>query len=83
MLSLPFGLPSNRIPAIRAGRAKLTPDQVALLRSDNVVSGASRRVDLKGSITPDLIEAIARNISGASAPPGNSRRRARRRSPES
>ena len=64
LISLPFGL--ARLQAIflqfAPGALKLTPDQVELLRSDNVVSEAAKAagLTLEGlGVTPDSLEAIA------------------------
>jgi uncharacterized protein YbjT (DUF2867 family) len=64
LLSLPFGL--ARLQAVflqfAPGGLKLTPDQVELLRADNVVSDAAKAagLTLQGlGITPDSLEAIA------------------------
>jgi uncharacterized protein YbjT (DUF2867 family) len=64
LVTLPFGL--ARLQSIflqfAPGALKLTPDQVALLRSDNVVSQQAKaaRLTLEGlGITPDSLEAIA------------------------
>ncbi len=64
LISLPFGL--ARLQAFflqfAPGPLKLTPDQVAMLQSDNVVSDAARAagLTLEGlGITPDSLEAIA------------------------
>jgi uncharacterized protein YbjT (DUF2867 family) len=64
LVSLPFGL--ARLQSIllqfAPGALKLTPDQVELLRSDNVVSAAAKAagLTLEGlGITPDSLEAIA------------------------
>ena len=64
LVSLPFGL--ARLQALflqfAPGALKLTPDQVAMLQSDNVVSGAAKAagLTLEGlGITPDSMEAIA------------------------
>ena len=55
---LPFGLADCRhFPAICAGALKLTPDQVAMLQSDNVVSDAAKSagLTLEGlGITPEF-----------------------------
>jgi len=64
LLSLPFGLAKLQSQLLRfaPGALKLTPDQVALLRSDNVVSEAAKAagLTLEGlGITPDSLEAIA------------------------
>jgi NADH dehydrogenase len=64
LVSLPFGL--ARLQALflqfAPGPFKLTPDQVELLRSDNVVSEAAKAagLTLEGlGIAPDSLEAIA------------------------
>jgi NADH dehydrogenase len=62
--SLPFGLAKLQALLLQfaPGPLKLTPDQVALLRSDNVVSDAAKAagLTLEGlGITPDSLEAIA------------------------
>src|SRR5215467_15286352 len=64
LVSLPFGL--ARLQALflqfAPGAMKLTPDQVDLLRSDNVVSDTAKAagLTLEGlGITPDSIETIA------------------------
>jgi NADH dehydrogenase len=64
LVGLPFGL--ARLQAIflqfAPGALKLTPDQVELLRSDNVVSEAAKAagLTLEGlGVTPDSLEAIA------------------------
>jgi NADH dehydrogenase len=64
LVSLPFGL--ARLQALflqfAPGAFKLTPDQVELLRSDNVVSEAAKTagLTLEGlGIAPDSMEAIA------------------------
>ncbi len=64
LMPLPFGL--ARLQSIflqfAPGALKLTPDQVELLRSDNVVSEAAKAagLTLEGlGITPDSLEAIA------------------------
>ena len=64
LVPLPFGL--ARLQALflqfAPGAMKLTPDQVELLRSDNVVSDAAKAagLTLEGlGITPNSIEAIA------------------------
>jgi NADH dehydrogenase len=64
LISLPFGL--ARLQALflqfAPGALKLTPDQVALLRSDNVVSDAAKAagLTLEGlGIAPDSMEAVA------------------------
>jgi NADH dehydrogenase len=64
LVSLPFGLAKLQSLFLQfaPGPLKLTPDQVALLRSDNVVSDAAKAAGftLEGlGITPDSVEAIA------------------------
>ena len=64
LLSLPFGLAKFQAMFLQfaPGSLKLTPDQVALLESDNVVSDAAKAagLTLEGlGIAPDLLEAIA------------------------
>src|SRR5438128_8357908 len=64
LVSLPFGLAKLQALALQfaPGALKLTPDQVELLRSDNVVSDAATRagLTLQGlGIAPDSLEAIA------------------------
>jgi uncharacterized protein YbjT (DUF2867 family) len=64
LVSLPFGLAKMQALLLQfaPGPLKLTPDQVALLRSDNVVSEAAKAagLTLEGlGISPDSIEAIA------------------------
>ena len=64
LLSLPFGLAKLQAMFLQfaPGALKLTPDQVALLRSDNVVSDAAKAagLTLEGlGIAPDSMEAIA------------------------
>jgi uncharacterized protein YbjT (DUF2867 family) len=64
LISLPFGLAKFQAQFLQfaPGPLKLTPDQVELLRSDNVVSDAARAegLTLEGlGITPDSMEAIA------------------------
>jgi uncharacterized protein YbjT (DUF2867 family) len=64
LVSLPFGLAKLQSSLLQfaPGPFKLTPDQVELLRSDNVVSGAAKAagLTLEGlGISPDSIEAIA------------------------
>lgn len=63
LVSLPFGLASliARLLQHAPGALKLTPDQVALLRNDNVVSQAAKDagLTLEGlGIAPDSLEAI-------------------------
>ena len=64
LLSLPFGLAKFQAHFLQfaPGPLKLTPDQVALLRSDNVVSETAKAagLTLEGlGITADSLEAIA------------------------
>ena len=64
LVSLPFGLAKLQALLLQfaPGGLKLTPDQVELLRSDNVVSDAAKTagLTLEGlGITPDSMEAIA------------------------
>ncbi len=64
LVSLPFGLAKlqARFLQFAPGAFKLTPDQVALLRSDNVVSDAAKAagLTLEGlGIAADSLEAIA------------------------
>jgi len=64
MLSLPFGLAKfqSHFLQFAPGPLKLTPDQVLLLQSDNVVSPHAKAaaLTLEGlGITPDSLEAIA------------------------
>jgi NADH dehydrogenase len=64
LVSLPFGLAKFKATFLQfaPGALKLTPDQVALLRADNVVSEAAKAagLTLEGlGITPDSLEAIA------------------------
>jgi len=63
LVSLPFGLAKLQAMLLQfaPGPLKLTPDQVALLRSDNVVSDAAKAagLTLEGlGIVPDSLEAI-------------------------
>jgi NADH dehydrogenase len=64
LVSLPFGLAKLQALFLQfaPGPLKLTPDQVALLRSDNVVSGPAKAagLTLEGlGITPDSMQAVA------------------------
>src|SRR5450432_1220549 len=64
LVSLPFGLAKFKSMFLQfaPGALKLTPDQVALLRSDNVVSDAAKAagLTLEGlGIAADSLEAIA------------------------
>ena len=64
LLPLPFGIAKLQASLLQfaPGALKLTPDQVELLQSDNVVSDAAKAagLTLQGlGITPDSLEAIA------------------------
>jgi NADH dehydrogenase len=64
LVPLPFGLArlQSYVLQFAPGALKLTPDQVELLRTDNVVSDAAKAagLTLEGlGITPDSIEAVA------------------------
>ncbi len=64
LVSLPFGMAKLQALLLQfaPGALKLTPDQVMLLQTDNVVSDAAKAADLtlEGlGIAPDSIEAIA------------------------
>jgi NADH dehydrogenase len=64
LVSLPFGLARLQAMFLQfaPGPLKLTPDQVAMLQSDNVVSDAAKAagLTLEGlGITPDSMEAVA------------------------
>src|ERR1700704_3143820 len=64
LVSLPFGLARLQAMFLQfaPGPLKLTPDQVALLQSDNVVSDAAKAagLTLEGlGITPDSMEVVA------------------------
>jgi NADH dehydrogenase len=64
LVSLPFGLARLQSVFLQfaPGALKLTPDQVELLRSDNVVSDAAKAAELtlEGlGVTPDSLEAVA------------------------
>ncbi len=64
LLPLPFGLAKLQAMLLQfaPGALKLTPDQVELLRVDNVVSEAAKAagLTLQGlGITPDSLEAVA------------------------
>ena len=64
LVSLPFALAKFNAMFLQfaPGALKLTPDQVELLRSDNVVSDAAKAADLtlEGlGIAPDSLEAVA------------------------
>jgi uncharacterized protein YbjT (DUF2867 family) len=63
LVSLPFGLARLQATFLQfaPGAMKLTPDQVALLQSDNVVSDSAKAagLTLEGlGITPDSMEAV-------------------------
>ncbi len=63
LVSLPFGMArlQSRFLQFAPGAMKLTPDQVTLLQSDNVVSDAAKSagLTLEGlGITPDSMEAV-------------------------
>src|ERR1700744_4318221 len=64
LVSLPFGLAKLKAMFLQfaPGALKLTPDQVELLRADNVVSDTAKAagLTLEGlGITPDSLEAVA------------------------
>jgi NADH dehydrogenase len=64
LVSLPFGLAKLQAMFLQfaPGALKLTPDQVALLRSDNIVSEAAKAAGLTLDglgITADSLEAVA------------------------
>ena len=64
LVSLPFGLAKLKALFLQfaPGPFKLTPDQVELLRSDNVVSEAAKSagLTLEGlGIAPDSLEGVA------------------------
>jgi uncharacterized protein YbjT (DUF2867 family) len=64
LLSLPFGLARLQAMFLQfaPGPLKLTPDQVAMLQTDNVVSDSAKAagLTLEGlGITPDSLEAVA------------------------
>lgn len=64
LMPLPFGLAKFKAAFLQfaPGDLKLTPDQVELLKSDNVVSDAAKGagLTLEGlGITPDSLEAVA------------------------
>jgi NADH dehydrogenase len=80
LVSLPFGL--ARLQSIflqfAPGALKLTPDQVELLRSDNVVSQTAKSagLTLEGlGITPDSLEAVAPNYLWRFRPAGQFQRK--------
>ena len=64
LISLPFGLARLQAMFLQfaPGLLKLTPDQVEMLKSDNVVSDAAKAAGLTFQglgITPDSLEAVA------------------------
>jgi NADH dehydrogenase len=64
LVSLPFGLAKLQSIVLQfaPGAMKLTPDQVELLRTDNVVSDAAKAagLTLEGlGVTPDSVEGVA------------------------
>jgi uncharacterized protein YbjT (DUF2867 family) len=80
LVSLPFGLAKLQSSLLQfaPGPFKLTPDQVELLRSDNVVSGAAKTagLTLEGlGISPDSIEAIAPHYLWRFRPAGQFQRK--------
>ena len=79
LLSVPFGLAKLQSIFLQfaPGALKLTPDQVELLRSDNVVSQAAKTagLTLEGlGITPDSLEAVAPNYLWRFRPAGQFQR---------
>jgi uncharacterized protein YbjT (DUF2867 family) len=79
LVSLPFGLAKLQSIVLQfaPGALKLTPDQVELLRSDNVVSQAAKTagLTLEGlGITPDSMEAVAPNYLWRFRPAGQFQR---------
>ena len=80
LVSLPFGLAKLQSIFLQfaPGALKLTPDQVELLRSDNVVSQAAKAagLTLEGlGITPDSMEAVAPNYLWRFRPAGQFQRK--------
>lgn len=80
LLSLPFGLArlQSYFLQFAPGPLKLTPDQVELLRLDNVVSDAARAagLTLEGlGIAPDSLEAVAPQYLWRFRPAGQFQRR--------
>ena len=80
LVSLPFGLAKLQSLFLQfaPGALKLTPDQVELLRSDNVVSQAANTsgLTLEGlGITPDSMEAVAPNYLWRFRPAGQFQRK--------
>jgi uncharacterized protein YbjT (DUF2867 family) len=79
LVSLPFGLARLQSVFLQfaPGALKLTPDQVELLRGDNVVSQAAKSagLTLEGlGITPDSMEAVAPNYLWRFRPAGQFQR---------
>ncbi len=80
LVSLPFGLAKLQSLFLQfaPGALRLTPDQVELLRSDNVVSEAAKAagLTLEGlGITPDPMEAVAPNYLWRFRPAGQFQRK--------
>jgi len=80
LVSLPFGLAKLQSIFLQfaPGALKLTPDQVELLRGDNVVSETAKSagLTLEGlGITPDSLEAIAPNYLWRFRPAGQFQRK--------
>ncbi len=80
LIPLPFGLAKLQSVFLQfaPGALKLTPDQVELLRSDNVVSDAAKSagLTLEGlGITPDSLEAVAPNYLWRFRPAGQFQRK--------
>jgi NADH dehydrogenase len=80
LVSLPFPLAKLQSVLLQfaPGALKLTPDQVELLRSDNVVSQAAKAAELtlEGlGITPDSLEAVAPNYLWRFRPAGQFQRK--------
>jgi NADH dehydrogenase len=79
LVSLPFGLAKLQSIVLQfaPGALKLTPDQVELLRGDNVVSPTAKiaGLTLEGlGITPDSMEAVAPNYLWRFRPAGQFQR---------
>ena len=80
LVPLPFGLARFEAAFLQfaPGAFKLTPDQVAMLQSDNVVSDAAKSagLTLEGlGITPDSLEAVAPNYLWRFRPAGQFQRK--------
>jgi NADH dehydrogenase len=80
LVSLPFGLAKLQSIFLQfaPGALKLTPDQVELLRRDNVVSQAAKAagLTLEGlGITPDSLEAVAPSYLWRFRPAGQFQRK--------